>query len=507
MPGASFARDARVFLIVCALVLPFVLQLAMTQSFSHDENQHIAAGALVAREGLLPYRDFPHFHTPYLAFVYALLFQGADHLLLVARLFTVACATAMVGLLGSVAFALFRERGSILAWSVCAGAVLLFISAGVFGETTGRAWNHEPGLLFALLAFIAHTAGIGRRWDRWFIASGVLLGISIGLRITFAPLAAPFGIALMLHISQGGKLRALLHFAAGLFVGMLGLVCIFIAAPEQAFFGNFGFPGINIIYRTAAGNADVMTLASKLRYIWKAIVVREFALVVASLLPMLVARLACGRRVNFQTGFVILCLPFVLLGCLAPSPLSPQYFYPLVPFLLLAALHGLVAIPAGTVWFRRVLVAGAICALVSVAVGRFAFIHLTDLWRLDAWTPIRLHRRAVELRAHLRSGRVLTLAPYFPLEAGLSIYRPFANGPFAWRVAPLIEPGKAARLGIITPAALEACLDADPPDAIVLGVERGHEAEFRRYADKHGYVAITAFERGEILLLVAKDAR
>src|SRR5436305_1464747 len=57
------------------LVLPFTLTLALNNSPSHDEYQHIAAGVLFAREGLLPYRDFAYFHLPYLVYAYGLLFK------------------------------------------------------------------------------------------------------------------------------------------------------------------------------------------------------------------------------------------------------------------------------------------------------------------------------------------------------------------------------------------------------------------------------------------------
>ena len=84
-----------------------------------------------------------------------------------------------------------------------------------------------------------------------------------------------------------------------------------------------------------------MTLLKKMRYLWKEILRHEFPLMVACALPMLVSRFAgatkCGRR--FECGFVWLTMPFVLMGCFAPTPLFPQYFYPLVPFLILAALY------------------------------------------------------------------------------------------------------------------------------------------------------------------------
>ncbi len=499
--GRTFRHTATVFLIVCAVALPFILSLGMTKSLSHDEHQHVAAGALVAREGLLPYRDFPHLHTPYLAFVYALLFRTTDHLLLAARLFSVACAAAMVGVLGTVAHGLFRERGKWCAAGVCAGAVLLCGTAGVFGITTGRAWNQEPGLLFALLAFLAHAAGIAQRKNSWFVASGLLLGLSIGLRITFAPLVAPFGLALMLYMPPPRwRPRTMLCFAAGLFVGTFGILCLAIEAPEQTFFGNFEFARINVQYRYSSGGPRTMTVLKKVRYLWKEILRREFPLLAACAWPMLVSRFArtAGDQRRFEGRFVWLTMPFVLMGCFAPTPLYPQYFYPLVPFLILAALYALASIPPQTVWFRRTLAVSSLIVVISCALGNHAYSHLRDLRSPKEWIPFRLHARGERLRAKVPSGRVLTLAPLYPLEGGLSIYPSFSTGPFAWRLAPFVEPAKAARLGLTTPLTIASALDADAPSAILLHIEPDREIALRLYAEGRGYTAIDDLDGGEL---------
>ncbi len=240
---------------------------------------------MLGRQGLLPYRDFPHFHTPYLAFGYALLFHTTDHLLLAARLFSVVCATAMVGLVGSIAWSLFRARGWLVAIGVSAGAVVLCLSAGVFGLTTGRAWNQEPALLFTLLAFCAHVAGLRQQRGAWLVASGVLLGIAIGLRITVAPLLAPFGLAIMLFPTPRWNLRLILSFIAGTLLGTAGILVFFVIAPEQTFFGNFGFAKINVAYRFGSGDPRTMTLIKKFRYVWKEIVRRDLPLFACSLAP------------------------------------------------------------------------------------------------------------------------------------------------------------------------------------------------------------------------------
>lgn len=67
-----------------------------------------------------------------------------------------------------------------------------------------------------------------------------------------APLVAPFGIVLIIFTSSPRwKPGLLVSFAAGLLVGTLGIVALAVIAPEQTFFGNFGFAKIKVAYRYA----------------------------------------------------------------------------------------------------------------------------------------------------------------------------------------------------------------------------------------------------------------
>ncbi len=498
---AHLRSRALVFLIVTALAFPLVLGLGMTKRLSHDEHQHVAAGALVAREGSLPYRDFPHFHTPYLAFAYALVFRVSDHLLLTARLLSVLCATAMLGIIGSIAYHLFQNRGHLFASLVCAGSVLLALTTQLFTATSGYAWNHEPALLLALLAFAAHVAGLNSARPRWFAASGVLLGLAIGTRITCAPLVAPFGLALLLYPTPRWQWDRILGFTGGLLLGLAGLFYFFAVAPEQAFFGNFDFAGVNILYRFDTGEPRTMTILKKLRFFFKLIIRPDVALFAAGLLPVLAAHFAnrqTGSRLRFEVRFILLLLPFVLIGSFAPSPLFDQYFYPLIPFLLLAGLYAFASIPRESPWFRRTLRATATAVLLSIAMGVRGFEDLPNFLATEKWQGIRLHRLVKGIRAHLPRGRVLTLAPIYPLEAGLSIYPAFATGPFAWRVSPYIEPEKAARLGIISPATLEQSLQAAPPEGVLVGFEKTGEDPLSEYATQHGYESLLLADENQL---------
>jgi 4-amino-4-deoxy-L-arabinose transferase-like glycosyltransferase len=479
------------FLIVTVLVFPIVLGLGMTRGMNHDEHQHVAAGALVAREGLLPYRDFPHFHTPYLPFAYAAMFRATDHLLTAARQLSVFCSSAILGIIGSFAYILFRKLGMRFASLVSAGSVLLALTTTLFTGTVGRAWNHEPSLFLVLFAFVAHIAGMRSGRLGWFVVGGVLLGLAIGTRITCAPLVAPFGLAPLLYPHPSTRRwRQIISFGGGLLLGLAGLIYLFATAPEQAYFDNFGFAKANIVYRFSEGAPRTMTLPTKLRFFVKEIMRPDIALFLAGLLPLIVAYLSnrrTGQKLPVELSFLLFLLPFVLVGSFAPSPAFDQYFLPMVPWLLLIGLFALSSISAENAWFRRLIFCGAAAVLVSVVMGVRGFDDIKDYFKPAKWEGNRLHRRAQEIRSHVRDGRILTLAPTYPLEAGLSIYPAFSTGPFAWRISPYIEPAKAARIGIVTPLTLNGMLEVSPPAGVLVGFEEDDEEDdFNDYARRAG---------------------
>nr|MDQ3623003.1 glycosyltransferase family 39 protein [Verrucomicrobiota bacterium] len=480
-----------VFVLLAVLVFPLVLSLGMAKKLSHDEHQHVAAGALLARQGWLPYKDFPHFHPPNLVFAYGLLFKTEMPLLLGARLVSVASAACIAGLAGALAFAAFAARGGRIALLAACGAIALCLTASVFTDTTGRAWNQELALLLTLFAFVAHLRGLEQRSRRWFITSGLLLGLAIGTRITYAPLLAPFGWMMLWPKAGNRSWRLIVPFSAGMIAGLGGLIYLCAAAPEGSLFGNLEFAKANVVYRYATGEPRTMTLLKKLRYLVKEVVRPDFALFIAAAFPAICVwrqRRRSGGPLPIELCFVLLILPFLLIGSFAPSPLFQQYFYPFVPFLILTALYALAALTEDSqCWSRRALATCAICCGVSVIIGGRAYDDLEDLVSIHKWTAMSVYREGEEIRSHVPEGRVLTLAPIQALEAGLGIYPSFSSGPFAWRVAPFVEPAKASRLRMMTPATLPGNLEAEPPAAILLGAEERGEDQLRDHATRQKY--------------------
>ena len=80
----AYARRLASGLFLAALLL-VLFGMSMGRRLDHDEHQFVAAGALLARRALWPYRDYAYFHTPNLVMLNALVFRASDHLLLASR--------------------------------------------------------------------------------------------------------------------------------------------------------------------------------------------------------------------------------------------------------------------------------------------------------------------------------------------------------------------------------------------------------------------------------------
>ena len=108
--------------------------------------------------------------------------------------------------------------------------------------------------------------------------------------------------------------------------------------------------------------------------------------------------------------------------------------------------------------------------------------------------PVKAHRFGIEIASLAGPGKILTLAPLYPLEGGVPIYRELAVGPFAYRLAHLLPPEKRTRLRVVAPDDLPALLQREPPAAILLGAEpEDIESALRQHATEHGFQRATKF--------------
>ena len=498
-------------LIVCLFLFSMALNTsrAVRADYSHDEDQFITSARLLLDEGLLPYRDYPYFHTPYMVFIYALLFLVAgDFNLLAARLFSAVCATASVMLVFWIVLYFFRSHSKKLAYLIAVAIVFLFLPNPLLAATAGIAWNHNLSVLLMLAGLFIAVQGIPKKsLGISYFSSGVLLGIAVGVRISSLTIFPAYIVALM---GLTGKfswrrfMRLGLLFGAGFCLALLPLAWFIITSPQQFIFGNFTYAQLNATYRLDIpvaydGNLPIYgsrSLVDKLAFLWKDVILQPGSLMLGVCLvffgwSILSTHLSRKDAHLSRNILIFTALPLVAIGSFLPTPTWYQYFYAPVPFALLAVALGLTYLTRrpGQMrkWFTILLLQLVLLSniLVLQDFRRMSFLRFVDLWK-----PLVIHQVGIEIRDQLGSGsKVFTVAPLYPLEAGLRVYAPMATGVFAFRTGSLLDAAQRQMLHIISKENLDAYLDEDPPDGILVGFDQVLEEPMIQYAMSRGYTS------------------
>jgi len=495
----------RIYLLLASALLyvsATALYHALSTDLIRDEHQFLAGAYLIAEQGLRPYQDFAYFHMPNLSYLQAVFFLTLDHPLLGARLFSAACAVALVVGLFLAANALApRKRDE--SWVIISlGSALLFANSKLFADAAGFAWNHAPAALASLLAFVLHRQVLRRNLPAWLAASsGFLLGLAIGFRLSAFPLIFPFLAALLLvpRVDLRVRLLAVLAFGLSGLLANAPALSALASAREAFIFGNLGYPRLNTLYRQEEGIRIGMTLAGKIELAATQVLRRlpELLLLAAVVFSLVAERprrwlqLAASQP---DSLLLLSVIPFALIGALAPTPYFPQYFIGPAAFGVLLAPYGLAYLKSpqarrSGVWLL------ASSALLSTVYGGIpkSTTSLELLARPGMWAPMRLHVQASQIAQRLTdqgvNGQVLTLAPTYVVEAGLPIFPEFASGPFGWRVGHLMSPADRSRYRVVAPADLEEFLSAARPEAMLTGPPQvGHlEGPLTQAAQQLGY--------------------
>ena len=143
MPSRRWTAALGIALLAVLVVLFF---RTMDRDLNHDEHQFLAPGALLSREGLLPYRDYPLFHLPNLVFLYAAGDWLTGSPIFSAKLFSFASSAGMLCLLAWIASGTRSLRPRMAAIAGFSVALLLFFDP-VFYYTAGKTWNHRGPLV------------------------------------------------------------------------------------------------------------------------------------------------------------------------------------------------------------------------------------------------------------------------------------------------------------------------------------------------------------------------
>lgn len=454
---------------------------AVGLDLSHDEHQFIAPAVLWEREGLLPYRDVPLFHQPYLIFLDSLAVKNAASPLLATRLIS-GIAAFLTGLL-IFGCAWIATSGiscsALLRLAACISVTLLWLTSHLFLVSSGRTWNHDlPSLLaisaMAILLFC-------KKPNAWhWLAAGLLAGLATGGRLTFSPFAGllPLTALLWTSIPMRTRLFHLISCGLGVALALLPSGWLYLQSPESYLFGNFEFPRLPLLEADNSRILKTITPWRKLRFFFKEIFLSH--------LPLALSTIALGilylRQKKIPWHWIVPTLALVA-GAFAPSRYEMQHFYIVAPLaaLLIACFLKTAPIPAIHC------LAGA--AVISCLIGGKIFLQSAQLFHPQDWDVTRIHQQGIDLRSKVPGGKILTLGPIVALEGGFSIYPQLATGRFGWKFAYLVPQPRRTDLHLLADVDLAAALAKDPPVGIITGNESEKlEKPLLRYARKARYI-------------------
>ncbi|HEY44591.1 MAG TPA: hypothetical protein G4O11_11480 [Anaerolineae bacterium] len=496
-----------IFLFFVALLGIMAFGRAMQLTLSHDEHQFVASAELLSKHSFLPFVDYAYFHMPHLVFIYALIFQFTDYLLLGARAFEALCMVGIAFLVGHLAMIAYREFSSMIRVVVGVAAAAIFIFNPITAYTGGRAWNHDLPILLTLLAscLLLNRQSRSTHSDWRSLLIGFLLGIATGVRLSFAVALVPFGIYLLLDsksIPLPRRLKQIILLGTGSVLGLLPSIAIFAIDPMSFIFGNYSYQTLNTSYYVLIQIGQIMVPLGKVAYFGHSVLSDPgnglLFIGLVLIVPLTILVIKRNRESRQSLNFLCFMAFFLFISAFGPTPTHYQYFYASIPFVVLTVVYALES------WLRVSKVYLWACLLyVALMVG--LSIDLPELMNsvmvlsnFQQAVPIAVHSFGDRLKSVSPEGKVLTLAPIFPLEGGLDIYEDFATGPFMWRTAPLLTESKREQYRVISQYELDELLEVDQPSLLLTGLEDqfdgfnlsdigGLEVPIDIYASDHGY--------------------
>ena len=274
----------------------------------------------------------------------------------------------------------------------------------IFVFTTGRAWNHDLPTLLALLAFFAAVHGVRRQQSGWLFISGVLGGLAVGTRLTFAPPALAMAAAPWLANAARSRRRTVLtaSYLAGLVVALTPLLLTAWRDPSQFVFGNFTYPMLNTAFRDATGYTKSMSPLGKARFVFKDVLIQPGNLAGLALLGMTIVLAKrrwrrAGNAFQLETQLLVVVSLSTIVAGLAPTPLFLPYFFTPAVFLLLLGVHC-----AAAAWSdpaTRPLLSNAViaCAVICGGLAVSPYRGVLAVWDTRTWVPLQWHRAGATL--------------------------------------------------------------------------------------------------------------
>jgi len=482
--NSSISKKVINIIVVLTLVVLSVALLAnsMTKPLGHDEQMY-CTGAVLLAQGRMIYRDFSYIaQMPYHPLLCAALFRifNTTHFLLVARLLSAFCDI----LVAVCIFGIYRRIFDSFPLSrmlLGLGAVVLYVFNPHVDYANGLAWNHDLVVLFILLSFWLFVATDFNRKSRYLTiaAIGALLSFATCVRITTGLVQLLFFAFLLAQPADSIKqrLKAAFPFLVATAIVLIWPVWTIVSAPRAFSLNLFWIPKLNSEWLHQMGMYH-----NKLNLIVTSLTTPGSSVLIVIAVYLCLTTVYLRRKLTMSDSkslllAVLLSLVFFVIA-LVPPTMWWQYLAIPVPFLLISFAYPLLYIrkvvggtrPGVHFEIARCLVIA--CAVVAVVFRPIVLQRIPELFKLQNWVPIRLHRVSEDIAAKTKEPKlILTLAPLYALEGGCDIYTELSAGPFVYRVADRLSAWNRDITHTVGSRTLEGLIKKSPPSALVIGVE------------------------------------
>lgn len=443
------------------------------------------------------YRDLGYNHLPNLAMLFSAIFDltGTEHYLLTARLIVVVAWALALLLLWRIGV-----RLGISTLAIVTGMALLVGNVTLVGPPGANATNSFLPIPFAFLAFflmlgVLDPARSGRqRFVEAFLA-GLAVSIAIGFKANFIILAPCFFLVSLLApkvqtLVERVKLQCL-PLALGGLVGGLPSILYFIRDPEAMIAHTLRyFTVLHTAFWSDSPEPKVMSLAGKMLLAEEQWVggTTLLAAVGIGLLALRPYRDGGWSDViqNLLHWPVLLAASLVACGVLisfVPSPSFLQYFVPPMPFVILTFLALCPEAKPSRHADFAILIPLLAIALLASSVRMVP--GLAALAGPANWTGIasnQVMHDVLDGSGVAPDARIATMSPILAIEGGRRVYPEFVAGQFVYRVAPYMSDEERQYYRTTAPGELDAFLDANRPDAILVDTSEPMESVFADYA-------------------------
>ncbi len=454
----------------------------------NDEHMYLAAASLLGEKSI--YKDFSYLQSPYMPYFYSIFHRisGFNSIFTSARVFKGVIVSFFILIMYNLLFLLSRNK------YVSVMCIVLLVFNDTFLYTIQFCRNYDMALLFAALGlFVSLSPMKINKYVKIFI-TGLLIGISIGTKFTYALLPLCF---ILPWFYKHGLSRICFKktaiFCTGLLLGLLPMVILMGQAGfDVSYYNNVEFHNINTAWRIQTGYSATMNYYNKLKYALGILtsfstsfifIILFFNLAMSFFMKNKKNELDCKMKLILFT--LISILMFMI-----PTPVWESYFVTFIISLFLLICY---FFPQEEIRKRRLsygVILGIVMLLIVPNINE-SINKINACFKPELWSSSRLTLASSAIKMLIskeNSDRpIATLTPLYVLEAGFKIYPELSSGPFSFRSGGLLNREQREKYKIISSADLPDLFLRSPPSAILTGFQKEYEKDLVRFAVENGY--------------------